>query len=373
MTKKPKAANTKKLKSEIEGHIAADASQIAEIQPVLSEPQLDEALITKPAMNEVSTLELASTPRVSREDVQMGFRYIFGMEAREVDIDFHMQHRSVSDMRAVFLSSKNFVDGLDRRLLYPSPWVAVDSKNGFLIWVCMQDLYVSTGAMDGVWEPAETQFCRNTLTQGSVFLDAGAMIGWFTLLAASIIGPGGKVYSFEPHEETVKYLRSSISLNRFEDRVSLYPMALSDKETEVHLFREVGREDGRLNAGNTWMQETEQASTNEFDVGTASAVKLDSLKFDRRIDLFKIDVEGAELKVFNGAEKTILTHRPTILCEMYPEQLEKVSSCSGQDVIQRLENWGYQSYFLLPDGNLRKWGESDMPVGHHKLTTIVFR
>jgi FkbM family methyltransferase len=313
------------------------------------------------------------TPKVSREDVQYAFRYIFGTEAREEDIQFHIQHQSVKALREFFFSSKNFIDSLDRRILYPAPWVAVNSNNGFLIWVCMKDLFVSTGAMDGVWEPAETQFCKNILTKGSVFLDAGAMIGWFTLLAASVVGASGKVYSFEPHQETVGYLRSSISINRFEDRISLFPFALSDKETIVHLFREVGLADGRLNAGNTWMKENDLVSENEFDVGTAPAVKLDSMKFDRRIDLFKIDVEGAEGKVFNGGENTIHAHRPTILCEMFPEQLQKVSGCSGQELIQRLENWGYKTYFLLPDGSIRSWQDSDMPLGHNKLTTVVFQ
>jgi len=79
-------------------------------------------------------------------------------------------------------------------------------------------------------------------------------------------------------------------------------------------------------------------------------VKLDSIVGDSRVDLIKIDVEGAEPLALGGAESVLSHQRPTILCEINPTLLQTVSQTDEQAFVRHIESFGYECRLLTPDG-----------------------
>src|SRR5690606_15185214 len=79
------------------------------------------------------------------------------------------------------------------------------------------------------YEPHVTAEVRRLLQPGMTFVDVGANIGYFALLAASLVGAQGKVIAFEPNLENCELLRRSIAANGFDDFVHVHPYAVAEK------------------------------------------------------------------------------------------------------------------------------------------------
>ncbi len=131
------------------------------------------------------------------------------------------------------------------------------------------------------------------LPEGGVFMDIGANVGFFTLLAARRVGKGGQVHAFEPEPRTYAALRRNIALNRLTN-VTAWQLALSDTAGTATLFPHAGG-----NSGAASLRPLENS-------GPPVAVELDTydrLAAERGLpvpSLIKIDVEGAETKVIRG-------------------------------------------------------------------------
>ena len=136
------------------------------------------------------------------------------------------------------------------------------------------------------------------LKPGSVFIDIGANVGYYSLLANARVGATGRVLSFEPTPVTVWQFKRNIRLNAAR-QIELFGVALSDKEGDVQLYCPIDETHGHASMRNQGWQGT--------DNYTVPAKRLDDiLPMDiEHIDLVKIDVEGAELLVFQGGGHTI--------------------------------------------------------------------
>lgn len=150
-----------------------------------------------------------------------------------------------------------------------------------------------TGGMN-VWHRPEFYdknqrklFCE-AIKPGSTVLDVGANVGIYTLLAAK---RGARVFAIEADPKTVEMLRHNIELNGFEDRVTVFPMAVGEREGTVTLYR----------------HEENRGHSNLFDGVDPVAVPcrtIDSLDLPP-IDVCKMDIEGSELSALKGMEATI--------------------------------------------------------------------
>ena len=90
--------------------------------------------------------------------------------------------------------------------------IAIDSQPAFVIYTYgRRDTIVSTAiARYGAWDPSSTEIVRRLLQNDADFVDIGANIGWFTLVAAHALGRRGTVHSFEPDPRHVAKLRASL-------------------------------------------------------------------------------------------------------------------------------------------------------------------
>ena len=169
-------------------------------------------------------------------------------------------------------------------------------------WVIYRDA-ASVTVLDNEWELAERQFMLNFLDSGMVFIDIGASYGFYTLLASSLVEPCGKVISFEPNPTVRRRLFFHVMVNRC-NNVILEGIALSDSvgEREFYIVREHSDLSGFATPVDCDYIRI-IVETNTLD----QYLKQRGIYY--KVDLVKVDVEGAELQVLMGSRQ-LLTHRP---------------------------------------------------------------
>jgi FkbM family methyltransferase len=170
------------------------------------------------------------------------------------------------------------------------------------------------------YEPETTAALLDLLEPGGTFFDIGANAGYFTVLAALRVGPKGRVYAFEPNPTVRQQLRRHVEINEIADRVTIGDVALADRDEDgVRFFVSCWPENDGISSltpspetvarGGLSADATIQVRVRTFDTWMV-AEKIG------RIDLMKIDVEGAELQTLKGMENTFSANRPTrIICE----------------------------------------------------------
>lgn len=162
----------------------------------------------------------------------------------------------------------------------------------------------------GEWEPTETYWIGRMLEPGDTFVDVGANVGYFTLLAGSIVGDEGHVYSFEPDPIAFSYLEKNVRLNGLEN-VTLVQKAASNERGTLQLF--IAAE----NKGDHRIYQTEEGRS-AIDV---EAISLDEYFADAMgsLDVVKIDTQGAEGVILDGMTKTLAAHPDLIIAlEFWP-------------------------------------------------------
>lgn len=143
---------------------------------------------------------------------------------------------------------------------------------------------------------------------GDCVLDIGANVGDWTMPMALRVGPSGRVLAFEPVPYLAETITKTARINRH-DWVEVHNLALSAEEGKAEFSVEKG------NSGGSRLGRTE----GDFYVIPVATRRLDSLLDERpditHIDLIKIDVEGHELEVLSGAQRTLARFRPPLVLE----------------------------------------------------------
>ena len=160
----------------------------------------------------------------------------------------------------------------------------------------------------GSFEPNEFAFLDGVLRPGMTFVDVGANEGYFTLFAARRVGRAGRVLAFEPSSRERLLLEKNVQRNRL-GNVTIVPQALADQPGTAHLHIAAKLHGGHNTLGEFAYADAGNAGTEEVPVGTLDALATG------RVDVMKIDVEGAELKVLNGGRNVLMTSRPILLIE----------------------------------------------------------
>jgi FkbM family methyltransferase len=303
---------------------------------------------------------------LTNDEVIWGYRYILGRDPEStVVLDQHMRaYPNWRKFRQALLKSSEFDRSRIERA-HESKWVAAFILGGErLIWLDLADSFVSRGCLFDAYEPVETDLVRQHLTAGDVFLDIGANIGWFSLLASTIVGPSGHVHAFEPRTPTVDYLRRSILMNGLESTITVHGVGLDSGASEQFL----GWVKDTPNPGSSMVM---SSVTHEgMDSIPIRLVALDTLSIPR-VNFVKIDVEGAEMRVLEGGANTLGRNRPIVLSEIHPDQLHRVSRVSPSDYFAWFLNKGYRAFIA----DAVRTGEeiTGFPADWHKeLMNVIF-
>ncbi len=212
-----------------------------------------------------------------------------------------------------------------------SEFAAVPVERGVLAAIPLRTHDLRNVALTGRYEEAVAQFAETIVQPGDTVVDVGANIGLHTLMLADLVGPDGQVHSFEPDRDIAVSLRLSLELNDFTERVEVHEAAVGDLDGRVQLF--LGGLDGLTNS--TLPGWAPSSESREVTAVTLDSALLPVLK--RPLGLMKIDVEGAEIAVLDGARELLSTFAPRAVI------VEVSTRVNAADVMSRLERHGYRA------------------------------
>jgi len=191
------------------------------------------------------------------------------------------------------------------------------------------------------YEPGITAVVRRHLGPGMTFVDVGANVGYFSILASELVGPSGRVVAVEPSSENCRLLLLSIEGNAL-DNVVLYPVGAGAERGWAHLSNHIGSNASFVAAGGR-----------ELSRGYGTVVPvfpLDEL-VGGRVDMVKIDVEGAEGLAMVGARRLIASERPVVVTEGSEEMLQRVSAVSLEEYLGWFTAIGYRVFLVDSTGD----------------------
>ncbi|MCX2983300.1 FkbM family methyltransferase [Halieaceae bacterium IMCC14734] len=251
------------------------------------------------------------------------------------------------------------------------------------------DTEVSATIRDkGIWEPDETRLLINALEPGHSFIDIGANIGYFSLLAAVLVGEEGSVLAFEPDPSNYALLQKNIHANN-STNVYAFKLALSDQASSGHLYLN----DSNLGDHQIFSNDDSRVSV-PIEIKRADDVILPEIS---RTNFIKIDTQGSEFHVLRGmstllqnscdnlgmlielspnslSEFGVDPHLPVQLMveyrlEFYLLKEGKLVSCSPENLHQWIavtqmdaDSEGFMNLFCCSPGFLPPGGWSDLPL-----------
>jgi FkbM family methyltransferase len=205
---------------------------------------------------------------------------------------------------------------------------------GIKLWVDPASNFGKRVLREGNYEADLTRAVGQLLQPGQTFVDVGANEGWFSMLAAKLVGSSGRVLACEPQERLWPVITKNIFLNGFAN-VQLLPFAVAEQpgEAVINLYPSVNT--GSSNISNTKRRwETQQ----RIKLLPLTDI-LGSLR-GGNVDLMKVDVEGFEHKVLLSAGEHLGSTIKRLVVELHPAQLEALGSSESQ-VVALLESHGY--------------------------------
>ncbi|WP_421998709.1 FkbM family methyltransferase [Reyranella sp.] len=253
---------------------------------------------------------------------------------------FHFGHRAVmGTLRRLPLPAARFgFRAYHKAMRSLAPDHVARTYFGALMHCDPRDLIQRMILYFGVWEPNVSRTIEQNLAAGDVFVDVGANVGYDTLLAATRVGPTGRVVAIEASPRTFALLQSNLALNTFADNVRAVHAAVSDTAGTLDLYE--------VDAGNIGAATT-LATRGGKRSATVDALPLERILSDderRRLRLIKMDVEGAE--------PPILRHILDRLHD-YPETMDIIVEASPNDdaiawqaIFERLRGNGFSAWAI---------------------------
>jgi len=213
----------------------------------------------------------------------------------------------------------------------------IEVEPGIFIPGTMEDYMVYWVFVNGYSSDHAVRLSRLLIRPGDTVFDIGANIGLWAMGAAFRASPSGTVYAFEPVPENVSRLRKNLELNRL-DNVNCEMLALSDMEGTASLFKPSYDNSGHPTLGRRKLVEI------EIKTHTTTLDSYCGQHGIHHVDFVKIDVEGAELMVFRGAQQLLSSpDSPAILFEVNEETAAILGSSSTM-VKSLLAEHGYTSF-----------------------------
>jgi FkbM family methyltransferase len=212
---------------------------------------------------------------------------------------------------------------------------------------------VDTGSLDitahlirtGRWETWIEPHIINSVGPGSVFVDAGANMGYYSILVGRVVGAAGRVYAYEPNPSLYDLLKKNFFINGLSGEA--FPYGLGSQQRHATLWVRKGDSGGGYLSNDPNCDATSSGHT-----GIAIEVKAldDILAKETQIDSMKIDVEGQEPGVVAGAKNAIMrSHRLKMFIELNPSAWVS-QGYDPEAFLGGLVSMGFEFRILLPEG-----------------------
>jgi len=296
-------------------------------------------------------LTAAAGPLATTDDVRACYRLLLGREPDAGGLAHYTTRLArdrvaLDDLVREFLASEEFAHrhpqlGRERAV------ERVETAEGFALYVDPRDWAVGGPiARTGRYEDDVTAVLRSQLAPGATFVDVGANVGWFTMLAATIVGATGRVVAVEPNPANTALIERSVA----EAGVTGVTIAAGAA------FDSTGLATLHVDASNGCVLALADVTTRAIECSYVVPVRrLDDILDDtgiERVDVMKVDVEGAELHVLRGAKATFERHRPVLVTEFFPEALRGAGGCEPADYLTALRDLGYDLSIIGADSSV---------------------
>lgn len=184
-----------------------------------------------------------------------------------------------------------------------------------------------------VWpEPELINVMNHVLRPGDIFIDGGANIGFFSILASFIVGPAGRVEAYEPSSSSFEKLKKNVALNN--KNIDILKRALLDDCHSSFIF--LHKDDPGQNS--LWEESDEKEPILTIGLDDTSA---------KHAKLIKLDIEGAEFRTLSGSVETLKC--PFIVCELNLEAMERAGVSQAQ-LRGFMRDLGYETFLLPAEG-----------------------
>ncbi|MGN6655134.1 MAG: FkbM family methyltransferase, partial [Rhodanobacter sp.] len=194
-------------------------------------------------------------------------------------------------------------------------------------------------------------YIKSTLLPGMTFIDIGANIGEVSMAAAKCVGRDGKVIAFEPIDAIANELQSNAKRNHL-NQITVVRAGVSDSiDDNVPIYASCAQGhpgDENKGLGSIFGDATGQASVQRITTTTLDAW-LETHPLDR-LDMIKIDIEGAELPCLRGSERTLRRFKPTLIVEVQ-DITANAAGYRAQDILDYLSKLGYTFWRLGSRGH----------------------
>lgn len=191
---------------------------------------------------------------------------------------------------------------------------------------------------DFEWQ--ERRFLKTFLRPGDVFVDVGANIGLYAVIAGHRVGDQGRVYALEPSARPFRRLLVNVALNRLAN-VECVQLALSDRAEQVAISTS-------LDGHDAWNSLSRPVAGSMFTEEIIDCVRWDNFARERhlvgRVVMMKIDVEGWEQHVLRGGAETFARDDAPILQVEFTDAAARSGGSSCADLYRQLEALGYRLY-----------------------------
>jgi len=211
----------------------------------------------------------------------------------------------------------------------------IDVKNGCKLHLIPNDPGISLELTRfGIHEPVTTEIVKEKIKPGMVCLDCGGNIGYYATLESNLVGKEGRVIAIEPSPLNVEYLKKNLELQQ-QDNFEVHNLACGNENGDItFVVHKISNMCRIANEGET------ESDDKKF-------VKIPMRKLDTfleektldRLDLLRMDIEGSELKLFEGARKTISKFKPMIQIEFHPGKLGPENT---RKVLNFFQDEGYE-------------------------------
>jgi len=222
--------------------------------------------------------------------------------------------------------------------------VQLKDANNSYIYIDLEDEGICRDLLlYGQREENATKAFKSYLKSGQTIIDIGANIGYYVLIEAAKIQPGGRIYAIEPDPLNVKILRKNVKLNRYDNIVNIEPAAISNKtgisklylanRSNLHTLTRVPEMDKYVKFKGTINIPT--FSLDEFiEAKDISA---------QDIDIIRMDIEGHEIYALEGMKNTLKNSgRLLLFIEVHPKLIKQISISKYEEFINNLKNYNFE-------------------------------
>jgi FkbM family methyltransferase len=216
----------------------------------------------------------------------------------------------------------------------------------------------SLGYLMGTFEQHTCELFDRLIEEGMTVVDAGANIGFYSLLAARKVGPTGRVFAFEPEPANFALLGKNVEINGYRN-IQTFPEALTTKKGRVALY--ISRE----GSGSHSIYRDNAVSSENIEVESISFDDFWEAEGRPSIGFIKMDIEGAEAAALEGMQRFLnATPSLTMISEFFPGAL-RAAGTEPESYLRRLAALGFQVQALL--------GEKSMPLARVDMRSLYRR